>query len=103
MPCYSVNTVSLDFQSGDLTLLQKAAAALGLYVNDRIDRVEVMREGVPIATLVQGKATCTQANVALVNKLRVQYSREIVGHAALKLGWQKVAKTENKLILRKGM
>jgi len=32
------------------------------------------------------KATCSQANVATVNKLRVQYSREIAGHAALKLG-----------------
>jgi len=38
-----------------------------------------------------------------VNKLRVQYSREIVGHAALKLGWQKVVKSENKLLLRKGV
>ena len=40
---------------------------------------------------------------ALVNKRRVQYSREIVGHAALKLGWQRVVKTENKRLLRKGV
>jgi hypothetical protein len=33
----------------------------------------------------------------------VQYSREIVGHAALKLVWQKTAKTDNKLLLRKGV
>src|SRR5277367_3511985 len=104
MPCYSVNTVSLDFQAGDLGLLQKAAAALGLEVRVHSDRREVVdRAGNLVATLAQGKATCSQANVAIVNKLRVQYSREIVGHAALKLGWQKVAKTENKLILRKGM
>ena len=103
MPCYSVNTVSLDFQAGDLPLLQKAAAALGLYVNSRIDRLEVMRDGVLIASVAQGKAVCSQANVATVNKLRVQYSREIVGHAALKLGWQKVVKTENKFLLRKGL
>ena len=32
MPCYSVNTVSLDFQAGDLSLLQKAASVLGLEV-----------------------------------------------------------------------
>jgi hypothetical protein len=38
----------------------------------------------------------------MVNKLRVQYSREIIGHAALKLGWQKSMKTENKFVLRKG-
>ena len=43
-----------------------------------------------------------QTNVATLNKLRVQYSREIVGHAALKLGWQKVVKSDNKLLLRKG-
>ena len=104
MPCYSVNTVSLDFQAGDLALLQKAAAALSLAVNVRGDRRELMdREGKLIATLVQGKATCSQANVALVNKLRVQYSREIVGQAALKLGWQKTMKTENKFLLRKGV
>ena len=61
------------------------------------------KNGALVATLVQGKATCSQANVAVVNKLRVQYSREIVGHAALKLGWQKVVKTENKFLLRKGL
>ena len=104
MPCYSVNTVSLDFQAGDLGLLQKAAAALGLEVRVRGERREVLdRAGNLIATLSQGKETCSQANVAVVNKLRVQYSREIVGHAALKLGWQKTAKTENKFLLRKGV
>ncbi len=104
MPCYSVNTMSLDFQAGDLGLLHKAAAALGLEVRVRADRREVVdRAGNLITTLVQGKATCSQANVAVVNKLRVQYSREIVGHAALKLGWQKTMKTENKFLLRKGV
>lgn len=103
MPCYQTNTVSLDFQAGDLPLLQKAAAALGLAVNDRGDRRELMRGGVLIATLTGGKATCRPEIVPLINKLRVQYSREIVSHAALKLGWQKVVKTENKFLLRKGM
>jgi hypothetical protein len=104
MPCYSVNTVSLDFQAGDLALLKKAAAVLGLEVRVHADRREVVdRAGSLVATLVKDKATCSQANVAVVNKLRVQYSREIVGHAALKLGWQKTAKTENKFLLRKGV
>ena len=104
MPCYQVNTVSLDFQAGDLALLQKAATVVGLEVRVQADRCEVVhRNGVLVASLVQGKATCSQANVATVNKLRVQYSREIVGHAALKLGWQKVVKSENKLLLKKGV
>ncbi len=104
MPCYSVNTVSLDFQAGDLNLLKKAAAALDLEVRTVADRRELLdRNGNVVATLLQGKATCSQANVGVVNKLRVQYSREIVGHAALKLGWQKVVKTDNKLLLRKGV
>jgi hypothetical protein len=103
MPCYSVNTVSLDFQAGDLALLKKAAAVLGLEIRVHADRREVVdRAGKLIATLVKDKATCSQANVAVVNKLRVQYSREIVGHAALKLGWQKTMKTDNKFLLRKG-
>jgi hypothetical protein len=104
MPCYQMNVVSLDFQAGDLGLLQKAAKVLGLEVRVRGDRREIVdRADNLVATLTGGKATCTQANVAVVNKLRVQYSREIVGHAALKLGWQKTMKTENKLLLRKGM
>jgi len=102
MPCYQVNTVSLDFQAGNLELLQKAAAVLGLEVRTLADRREIVDRGNVVATLVGGKATCSQANVAVVNKLRVQYSREIVGHAALKLGWQKVVRSDNKLLLRKG-
>jgi hypothetical protein len=103
MPCYQVNTVSLDFQAGNLDLLQKAAALLGLEVRALADRRELVdRGGNVVATLVGGKATCNQANVPIVNKLRVQYSREIVGHAALKLGWMKVVKSDNKLLLRKG-
>jgi len=104
MPCYQTNVVSLDFQAGDLGLLKKAAAVIGLEIRVHADRREVVdRAGNLIATLVGGKATCSQSNVAVVNKLRVQYSREIVGHAALKLGWQKTAKTENKFLLRKGV
>ena len=34
MPCYQVNTVSLDFQAGEVTLLEKAAKALGLTILD---------------------------------------------------------------------
>src|SRR5262249_17823780 len=103
MPCYSVNTVSLDFQAGDLTLLQKAAAVLGLEIRTVGDRRELLdRRGTPVAKLQKGKATCSQTNVAIVNKLRVQYSREIVSHASLKLGWQKSMKTENKFVLKKG-
>lgn len=104
MPCYSVNTVSLDFQAGDLALLQKAAAVLGLEVRDlgSLGRDLRDRAGNTIATLRDNKAVCRSEHVATVNKLRVQYSREILGHAALKLGWQKSMKTENKFLLRKG-
>ena len=61
------------------------------------------RRGNLVATLVKDKATCSPANVGVVNRLRVQYSREIVNHASLKLGWQKSMKTENKFLLRKGV
>ncbi len=104
MPCYSVNTVSLDFQAGDLRLLQKAAAVLGLEVRDSgsLGRHLRDRAGNTLATLRDNKAVCRPEHVATLNKLRVQYSREIVSHASLKLGWQKVVKSENKFLLRKG-
>ena len=105
MPCYQVNTVSVDFQAGNLALLQKAAKALGLTILDlaTMGRQVRDRHGEPIATLRDNKAICRPEHVATLNKLRVQYSREIVGQAALKLGWQKVVKSENKLLLRKGV
>jgi hypothetical protein len=105
MPCYQVNTVSLDFQAGDLTLLQKAAKALGLTILDLSSAGRQVRDrrGEVIAALRDNKAVCRAEHVAILNKLRVQYSREIVGHTALKLGWQKVVKSENKLLLRKGV
>lgn len=101
MPCYQVNTVSVDFQAGDLALLQKAAAALGLVVVDcgSLGRELRDRSGVIIATLRDNKAVCRAEHVATLNKLRVQYSKEIVNHACLKMGWQKVVKSENKLLL----
>ena len=103
MPCYQVNTVSVNFQAGDLALLRKAASVLGLTVEDRGTWRQLCRGGVPIAVLESDKARCATAEVATINKLRVEYSRQIVGQAALKLGWQKVVKSENKLLLRKGV
>lgn len=103
MPCYQVNTVSVDFQAGDLALLQKAAAVLGLVLSPVGGWRFLVRDGTVIATLQGNKATCNPAEVATINKLRVQYSKEIVNHACLKMGWQKVVKTENKLLLRKGV
>ena len=105
MPCYQVNTVSVDFQAGNLALLQKAANALGLLVVDggALGREVHDRSGAAIATLRDNKAVCRAEHVATLNKLRVQYSREIVNHAALKLGWQKSMKTESKFLLRKGV
>jgi hypothetical protein len=88
-----------------LALLQKAAAALGLVVVEcgALGREVRDRSGGVIATLRDNKAICRAEQVATVNKLRVQYSREIVNHAALKLGWQKSMKSENKFVLRKGI
>ena len=105
MPCYQVNTVSLDFQAADLALLQKAADVLSLVVRDcgSLGREVRDRAGGIIATLRDNKAICRPEQVATLNMLRVQYSREIVNHACLKMGWQKVVKSENKLLLRKGV
>ena len=105
MPCYQVNTVSVDFQAGELALLQKAAASLGLVVVEAgaLGREVRDRTGAVVATLRDNKAVCRQEHVATLNKLRVQSSREIVNHACLKMGWQKVVKSENKLLLRKGV
>ena len=74
MPCYQVNTVSVDFQAGDLALLQKAAAVLSLVVVDdgSLGRVIRDRSGGTIATLRNNVAVCRPDHVATLNKLRVQ-------------------------------
>ena len=58
MPCYQVNTVSVNFQAGDLALLQKAATVLGLVVLDggSLRREVRDRNGGIVATLRDNKA-----------------------------------------------
>jgi hypothetical protein len=86
-------------------LAKGGAKTLGLTILDLASMGRQVRDrrGEVIAALRDNKAICRPEDVAMLNKLRVQYSREIVGQAALKLGWQKVVKTENKLLLRKGV
>lgn len=104
MPCYSVNQLSIDFQAGDRTLLDKAAAALGLQIVEQGGSLIVQTKlGSYIATLQGDKATCEANKLGLVNSLRVQYSKEIVAFASKKLGWQKVPVSANKLKLKKGV
>lgn len=100
MPCYQTNLISVDFTAADKSLLKKAAAAVGLL--ELSAGVYQTMDGSTI-TLTGNKAVCSNADLPLVNKLRVQYSKETISQAALKLGWQKVATGENKFVVKKGV
>lgn len=100
MPCYQVNTVSLNFRASNKGLIAKAAHKLGL---------EFM-SGTTLKTkhgtyiYIDGEnARCEQQDAEIVNKLRIGYATEVINHSAQKLGWQKVSQTPMKLTLKKGV
>lgn len=100
MPCYQVNTVSVEFQARHFGTLQKAVAALGGTLQRSGERATVVI-GPSTITINNGIATGRER---LVNNLRVAYARQITIQAtewAKQKGWH-AQQTGSKLTLSKG-
>lgn len=98
MPCYTINTVSLDLRAANKGLLYKAAQALGLKMEENVIWT---KEGRRI-TLQDGKAVCDERDAKIVNDLRVAYAKQVVGAVTSKLGWQAINKGNNVYQIQKG-
>lgn len=102
MPCYTVSTVSVEFNAENWKLLSKAASAIGLKVasvNNGFIRVETPDGAFSIS---DGQATGQKAVVdKWVNPLRVQYTKTVVRHAATLVGWQVSQQSDNNFVVGK--
>ena len=79
MPCYEVNTFSIEFKAKNIRLLEKIGAEISS------DRKEAYWKGVYI-DLEKGIATCSSQS--LINELKQAYSIEAVKQSAKMQGWQ---------------
>lgn len=96
IPCYQVNTISIEFRPENRALLEKAVATLGWTIQGNIITTKT-----GTITLEGGKATGRPDEV---NLLRVTYSKLAVEQAqqwAKSKGWQ-TQKQGNKVIVQKG-
>jgi hypothetical protein len=94
-----VITTSVELHVADRTLLKIAAEKLGMTLVGT--NTLCTKSGTQIV-IQKDKAVCRQEDVELVNKLRVGYAKEVVKHAAKKLGWKVTMKKEGSYTLKKG-
>ena len=101
MPCYTVNTISVEFKAENIGILATAAKAIGATIQETNGRVFVRtKDGV--MELRDGQMTGTAAVVnAWVNPLRVAYSKAVVREATRRIGWQVSQASETVFNVRK--
>ena len=86
MPCYQVNTVSVEFKATSTEHLLAALKALGWSYNydERAQRIYVRNFEIDLAA---GKAEITRYQQDYLNELKVAYSTEVVKSVAAKRRW----------------
>lgn len=101
MPCWSVNTLSVEFEAKNFDILGKVVTAMGLKFTVQGDAM-VVHSASGDVTIENGKATGPQRAVSLlVNPLRVNYAKECVKVAAVKHGWQVTQLNQGKMVVQK--
>lgn len=92
MPCYTVNTMTVEFIASNRSILDAAIAALGwtttAYAN-KPDRLRVWStDYADIIELDFTAKTASSSNQKVVNELKRAYSREAIKTAARLKSWQ---------------
>jgi len=89
MPCYEVNTMSLEIEAADFGLLKKAAAKIGS-VNDYGNVFTVYTQS-GWFTVESNRVTFDEylksRVIPDINKMKREYSRAVIGQAAKAQGW----------------
>jgi hypothetical protein len=106
MPCYQVQTVSVEFKIAHADLLVKATTALGwAVVGTQATRMVICpKDSYSTMTidLATGKAIIELADQSRLNELKRAYSQQAIKLAANLNGWAVQSKTMNKGLLLKG-
>lgn len=107
MPCYQMNTLSLEFNAANLDYLQLALRELNI-----LYEIVGEAEGIRIKQcysddiyidLKNQRVECTRNQLGQINELKVEYSRQVIAEVAKRKRWvvQAHQKTKNKLKLRR--
>ena len=107
MPCYEVRTMSVEFKTKHLNLLQKAIESLGWRyegisggLSRGLMRVETGTSQFML-DLVSQTAVLLSGQRSQLNQLKQQYSKEALKRAAKLQGWQYKQQEQSKGVLRK--
>jgi hypothetical protein len=110
MPCYEVNRMSVEFNAENEQILSKAIKALGFSEAKTVGgwiRVAGSEAGRFCRITIKGNTAEIQndaQSVSMLNRLKRQYSKEIVSSIALKKGWTGAWKTtgaKQEVVLKK--
>jgi hypothetical protein len=87
MPCYSVQTMSVEFVASNRDLLKKALQTLGWRFDEDGDRIELPVQSITL-DLLNRKAEVPAYAQGFLNQLKRTYSLMAVTLAAQSKGWQ---------------
>ena len=100
MPCYQVNTISVELKAADRDLLEQALRTLGLSFHRTRDLVRVYAAS-GVIEITGDTASTTAQSLPTLNRIRQQYSREVIKAASTKYRWAASWKTPDRVTLRR--
>ena len=98
MPCYTIQTLSVEFKAKHTDLLIEAAKSLGMKVEARGDTISI-DYGTIVVNLVTQQAK--YSNQSDLNQLKVAYSTKAVEKVAQKRKWLLKQTGKNTMKLRR--
>ncbi|MFH0901556.1 MAG: hypothetical protein V2A73_13090 [Pseudomonadota bacterium] len=104
MPCWEVRTMSVEFKAKHHKLLKQAIEALGWTYESTAEGLKVKGSswGTFTVDLASQKAEINSSQQSMLNRLKQQYSKEVLKQAAKLRGWQfKQQGQEMKGVLRR--
>jgi len=99
LPCWEISLTTVEFQVKNIELLEKAINALKWRYAINNNKVTT-NMGITI-NLKDQTVTCSDRQQDVVNRLKQQYSHEVIEQAAKKKRWVLSRKEENKYIARR--
>lgn len=85
MPCWEVNTVSLEFNAKNLEMMVKTLQEMGITVYDQ--NANRVRTSIGTFDLRSGRVEVERQHRKTVNDFRVNYSKNVVKAVAKKKKW----------------
>jgi hypothetical protein len=99
MPCYEINTISVDFKAENMNHLETTLKNMGLKYTKRGNVITI--GGVITINLDSSKVECPSNYRDLVNKIKREYSKAVIEDLAKKKKWALKMTGEDSFIMRR--